>query len=76
MRRYQEALELVKKVSEEGGAGESAGAKGGLDVTHLDSALLPHSEKDDLFSIETATAHTKDDSKYRRTAAVFSSSAF
>lgn len=45
MRRHPEALDLVKKVSDEATASDSAAGKGGLGITHLNGALLFDSEK-------------------------------
>lgn len=51
--------------------------KGVLGITHLSSAaLLESKEQDALLSIEAAAAHTKTNTKAKRTAGLFSPCAF
>lgn len=64
MRRYVEALLLVQKAKDEAETEDSSAMKGGLGITHLDSALLMQSEKQDaLLPNVNAKAQTKNDTK-------------
>lgn len=58
MRRFPEALKLVKKINEEAAATDSTG-KSGLGVAHLDNMMLSSSEEQDLLLlIEAVAAHS------------------
>lgn len=64
-------------VNDETVSGDSPAGEGGLGITHLDSALLLHSEKAaTLLFVEAATAYTKDNAKNERSAVLFSPHGF
>lgn len=65
--RYPHALQLIEKVNDEAGTSDSAATKGGLCITHLDSALFLKSEKHDaLLLVVAAAAHTTDSKKEKK----------
>lgn len=71
VRRYPDALQLVKLLSDEAALGASAARRGVLGITHRKNVLLLHSENQDAeLSIKSAAAHRNDDTKEKRTAAV------
>lgn len=62
--RHSEALELVEKVDDRASASDSAAAKGGPGIKHLDSTLLSGPGKQDaIVFIAAAAALTKDHTK-------------
>lgn len=76
-RRCPKGLRLIEKVNEEAIAGHGAAGKGGLDITHPNSALFLKSKKQAaLLFIQAATVHSKDSTEENRKAAQPSSSTF
>lgn len=60
MRRLQEALRLVEKISEKAANSSSAIARNVLRATHFDKAVLFGAEKrDTLVNIKAAAAHIR-----------------
>lgn len=77
MRRYQKALQFVEKVNDEAHPGNNAAEKGGLSITHFDSALLLESQKHSaLLFMKTAAICTKKNKKEKKTGPLFSLRAF
>lgn len=73
MRQYPEAIQLVGKVNDEAAANDSAAEKDGPGIMRLDSALLFRSEGQDApLLIKAAAAHRNNNTKEKRTDALFS----